>query len=291
MRSVELPHGDEPLIARSVRAAVATILELDPAVVPFAADHPAPWTRLRNWLAQRGLGLVPVPEPAAFEWAGPWLALLGDRDRPRVAAVAFGVPSGLVWLPAGVDGRLDEAEAGFVLAPLDVALWTPAAARPAAAGVVEAIAVTADAEGPMSLVGQAKVRAGCGIEGDRYEAGRGTFSNPNALGIDLTLVEAEVLDALSLPSGARLDYAEARRNVVTRGVDLNALVGRRFLVGDVECLGQRLCEPCAHLERLTTPGALRALVHRGGLRADVLTDGVLEVGVPVRPLEPPVSDG
>jgi MOSC domain-containing protein YiiM len=75
---------------------------------------------------------------------------------------------------------------------------------------------------------------------------------------------------------------DARRNVVTRGVDLDALVGRRFRIGDVECFGQRLCEPCAHLERLTArdgkPGTLRALVHRGGLRADVLGDGEIAVG-------------
>jgi MOSC domain-containing protein YiiM len=68
--------------------------------------------------------------------------------------------------------------------------------------------------------------------------------------------------------------------VLTRGIDLNALVGRRFTVGGVECIGQRLCEPCAHLERLT-PGTLRPLIHRGGLRADVLTDGEIRTGAPV----------
>ena len=70
--------------------------------------------------------------------------------------------------------------------------------------------------------------------------------------------------------------------MITRGIDLNALVGRRFTVGDVECFGQRLCEPCAHLERLTEPGMLRALVHIGGLRADVLSDGTIRVGDAVR---------
>ena len=75
---------------------------------------------------------------------------------------------------------------------------------------------------------------------------------------------------------------DARRNVVTRGIDLNALVGRRFRVGDVECVGRRLCEPCAHLQRLS-PGTLRPLVHRGGLRADLLGDGVIRVGDPVSP--------
>ena len=75
-----------------------------------------------------------------------------------------------------------------------------------------------------------------------------------------------------------LGWEDARRNIVTRGVRLNALVGRRFRVGDVECIGRRLAEPCAHLERLTRPGLLRPLVHRGGLRADILTSGELRVG-------------
>ena len=90
-----------------------------------------------------------------------------------------------------------------------------------------------------------------------------------------------MLDNLELPVG-RLAPEEARRNVVTRGVDLNALVGERFRIGDVECFGQRLCEPCAHLERLTAQagkrGTLRALIHKGGLRADVVSDGTVRVG-------------
>ena len=112
--------------------------------------------------------------------------------------------------------------------------------------------------------------------GDRYFDARGTFSDPHANGHDLTLIEAEVLDALALPTD--LAPEQARRNVVTRGIDLNALVGRHFTVGAVRCIGRRLCEPCAHLQGLTVPGTLRALVHQGGLRADVLTDGVICVG-------------
>ena len=112
-----------------------------------------------------------------------------------------------------------------------------------------------------------------GLEGDRYFDGRGTFSNWHGRGHDLTLVEGEVLDELGIST------EEARRNVVTRGIDLNALVGRAFRIGEVACLGQRLCEPCAHLERLADrPGILRALVHRGGLRADVVSDGAIGVG-------------
>ncbi len=112
------------------------------------------------------------------------------------------------------------------------------------AGVVEALAVAVDAEAAVVLVDQATAVAGRGLDGDRYFDGRGTFSNEHARGHDLTLVEAEVLEELGVTAEA------ARRNVVTRGIDLNALVGERFRVGEVECVGQRLCEPCAHLERL-----------------------------------------
>ena len=104
-------------------------------------------------------------------------------------------------------------------------------------------------------------------------------------GYDLTLIQAEVLDELVLAEDRRLGYAEARRNVVTRGIDLNALVGRRFRVGEAECFGQRLCEPCSHLERLTTKGVLRGLIHRGGLRADILTDGRIGVGAAIESLK------
>ena len=86
-----------------------------------------------------------------------------------------------------------------------------------------------------------------------------------------------MVDELGLAPG------EARRNVVTRGIDLNALVGRRFRVGEAECVGRRLCEPCAHLQRLTHPGILRDLVHRGGLRADILAGGAIRVGDAVVP--------
>ena len=95
-----------------------------------------------------------------------------------------------------------------------------------------------------------------------------------------------MLDELTLTDGKRLGYAEARRNIVTRGIDLNALVGQRFRVGDVECVGRRLCEPCAHLERLTHKGVLRELIHRGGLRADILTAGNITVGAAIECLEP-----
>jgi len=116
--------------------------------------------------------------------------------------------------------------------------------------------------------------AGRGIVGDRF------FGRTSRLSSAVSFVAAEAVEEvaceLGLPADA-LDPVLMRRNVVTRGIDLNALVGRRFTVGDVECIGRRLCEPCAHLERLS-PGTLRPLVHRGGLRADLLGDGVIRVG-------------
>jgi MOSC domain-containing protein YiiM len=118
--------------------------------------------------------------------------------------------------------------------------------------------------------------AGRGLEGDRYFDGRGTFSGTGR-GYELTFVEAEVLDEVDL------SWEQARRNVVTRGIALNGLVGRRFTVGTVECVGRRLAEPCSHLEKLARPGLLRPLVHRAGLRADVLRDGKISVGDSVGP--------
>jgi MOSC domain-containing protein YiiM len=274
---------------RSVAACLASILEINVVEVPVPdEEHPEPWTVWRTWLAQRGLGLVPVSEPARFNWPGPWLALLRAVDGEGcVGAVAFGAPPGLAWNPLGGPETFEAVELGYVIAPADVALWAP---PPSAAtrrvGSVEAIVIAPEAEAVMVSVERATARAGRGLEGDRYFDHRGTFSNAYGRGHDLTLIEAEVLDALTLPAG-QLAPKEARRNIVTRGIDLNALVGERFRIGDVECFGQRLCEPCAHLERLTEKtgktGTLRALIHKGGLRADVVTDGEIRAGSHITP--------
>lgn len=287
MREVPLPPPDLPPLQRSAIAAIAAILELDPQDVPIpGTDHPAPWTVWRNWLAGRGLGLVPVHDPASFNWPGPWIALLRtDEDGRDVAAVAFGLPPDLAWSPLAGPQTFGAVRAGYVIAPADPALWArpaPFAVATRDAGRVELIALTGAAKAPMTVVPQATARAGRGLEGDRYFGARGTFSDPHATGTDLTLIEAEVLEQLALPT-ASLAPEDARRNVVTRGIDLNALVGARFAIGEVHCVGRRLCEPCAHLQRLTVPGTLRELIHKGGLRADVLTDGIIRRGDPVRP--------
>ena len=117
-----------------------------------------------------------------------------------------------------------------------------------------------------------------GVVGDRYAESR-----------DLTLIEAEALEGLREDTGIELSPAEVRRQVLTRGIRLNDLVGERFTVGEVECVGQELCEPCNHLQGLTYPGVLRGLVHRGGLRADIVSGGRIAVGDEVMRVSSPVN--
>jgi MOSC domain-containing protein YiiM len=152
---------------------------------------------------------------------------------------------------------------------------------PLSHGRVEEILIAAAAEAAPRGVERATAVAGSGLEGDRYAARAGTFSLNSAPGSghQITLVDAELLDA------AGVSASEARRNVVTRGIDLDALIGRRFAIGEVELAGRRRCEPCAHLERIARPGVLRDLVHRGGLRADVLVGGEIAVGDEIRALD------
>jgi hypothetical protein len=251
----------------TLAACLAQIIGVPPGDVPPDADQQ------RAWLAERGLGLVPIADAAGFSWAGPWIARRPGRDGggPR-AVVMFGVPSGPIWDPAGTT---DEVLGGFVVAPLDVAAWPPRAGGEVSIGVVEALVVAPSAEAPVVLVNEAVAMPGRGLNGDRYAAGAGTFASGRP-GSALTLVDAAVLETL----GRDVDH---RRNVVVRGTDLNALVGRDFALGEVRCRGRRLCEPCAHLDRLNGGGVLRSLVHRGGLRADVVSGGTVRVGDPLTP--------
>jgi hypothetical protein len=159
-----------------------------------------------------------------------------------------------------------------MLTPLDLHLPIDAPyGRVDSAGTVAGILIASEPEAPLRRVGSAAALPGRGLAGDRYAEGRGTFSAPGQ-GYELTLVEADVLDAVELA------WEDARRNIVTTGISLNALVGKRFRVGSVMCVGRRLAEPCSHLEKLARPGLLRPLVHRGGLRADILTGGTITIG-------------
>lgn len=126
-------------------------------------------------------------------------------------------------------------------------------------------------------VERAEAHAGKGLAGNRYYWADGEAPAGNAL----TLIAEEELSAFNEETGIELTAQASRRNVLTRGIDLNALVGKRFRIGEVECEGVELCEPCAHLASLTHPGVLRGMVHRAGLNADILTDGKIAVGDPV----------
>ena len=156
-----------------------------------------------------------------------------------------------------------------MVSALDVSVWQPPSAREPGEGVVEALVLAPDAEAPVRSVEEAVAVAGRGLEGDRYADARGTFASGRP-GSALTLIEAGVLDELG-----PIDH---RRNVVVRGTDLNALVGRDFTLGELRCRGSRLCEPCLHLDKLNDGGVLRPLVHRGGLRADIVAGGTVRVG-------------
>lgn len=222
--------------------------------------------QLDAWLKGRNLGFVRPVDPARFQWPGHWIALLSDGEH----VVMFGVPSGVVFGSGA--GEIAEA---LVLCPLDLHRgWSDPYRADLATGRVEAIMVADDREAPVRLVERALVTPD-GITGDRYGRGAGTFSSPGATGVALTLVSAEVLAETGVSA------EEARRSIVTSGIALEGLIGHEFAIGAVRCRGARLAEPCAHLQRLGRPGMLRSLVHRGGIRVDVLTPGEIAVGDPI----------
>jgi MOSC domain-containing protein YiiM len=148
-------------------------------------------------------------------------------------------------------------------------------------GTVEFIYIAPAATAPTLSVKEALAIPGVGLEGDRYALRQGTFFKPEP-DFELTLIEAEAIEALERDYHVELAPGEARRNLVTRGVALNHLVGRDFQIGEVKAHGIRLCEPCSHLQRLTGRSVIKGLIHRGGLRAQILTQGAIRVGDSLR---------
>jgi MOSC domain-containing protein YiiM len=146
--------------------------------------------------------------------------------------------------------------------------------------------VASVAGAPMGRVDSVRAVAGRGLEGDRYFLRTGTYSRKVGADREITLIEWEALDALARDYGLTIDASDPRRNVETRDVALNHLVGRTFRVGEATVRGLRLCEPCGHMERLCGKRVRPGLVHRGGLRAEILTDGVIRLGDPIEILEP-----
>lgn len=300
MIDVDLPTGSPACaLARSFAACLASVTETPLGDLPLPdADLPAALGIWRTWLAEHDAGLVPIADPNGFQWAGWWIAtvrhdLASVTGPGEIAVLAFGTPPGIVLSPLDPSllGRPTDdlpITAAYTVASLDPVL--PTATQPAQQhGTVEAIAIAPAAEADMRLLDVAHALKGRGLEGDRYAAHAGTFSprTGNRPGYDLTLIAAEALDELAA-AGPPIGFADTRRNVLTRGIDLDALIGRTFTIGDVLCRGSRRCEPCAHLEQVSGPGHLRPLIHRGGLRADILTDGTIPTGATIRlgPQEP-----
>jgi MOSC domain-containing protein YiiM len=147
---------------------------------------------------------------------------------------------------------------------------------------VVGIYISRAARAESTPIQEARLEAGRGVVGDRYHEGTGTFS-PARMDPDhqITLIAAEEIEAFNAASGRSVPHGAFRRNVVTRGVDLNALVGRRFRLGGAEARGIRLCEPCAHLASLVNDEVLERMVHRAGLRAEIVTGGIVRPGDPI----------
>jgi MOSC domain-containing protein YiiM len=143
-------------------------------------------------------------------------------------------------------------------------------------GRVEAIQITEARKQPLRSVPEVRAIPNTGLEGDRYSKRDGSFK-PKP-GRDLTLIEAEALEALARDYKLEFSPVECRRNVLTRGIALNHLVGREFRIGDVRVRGAGLCEPCTYLEGLTGKPIREGLIHRGGLRAEILSEGTIHVG-------------
>ncbi|MCX6855936.1 MAG: MOSC domain-containing protein [Verrucomicrobia bacterium] len=145
--------------------------------------------------------------------------------------------------------------------------------------IVALILIAKSPGDPMESKNEAEALPGLGIVGDRYFNGIGTFSpNPQKADFELTFIEAEKIEEFASTSKLEFTAYHARRNIVTRGIDLNELVGKDFSVGGVRVRGMRLCEPCSYLAKITYPEALRGLVHKGGLRAQILSQGIIQVG-------------
>lgn len=151
-------------------------------------------------------------------------------------------------------------------------------------GAVAGIYIATEAAGPTVSLEEVEAVAGRGLQGDRYFAGEGTYSDTPGTGRQVTLIEQEALEAAAREYGISLEPGQSRRNIETVGVALNHLVGKEFMVGGVRLRGTRLNEPCAHLAKLSKRGVVKALTHRGGLRADILAGGMIHVGDAVRPL-------
>jgi MOSC domain-containing protein YiiM len=150
-------------------------------------------------------------------------------------------------------------------------------------GRVVAIHIHGEEGAAPFAIDEARLVAGKGIEGDVNYLAVEKSSGPERVDQAVTLIESEAVEAAKRDYDLDVTAAETRRNIQTEGVPLNHLVGREFRVGTAVCLGVELCEPCGYLEKMTKKGMVKAFLHRGGLRAQILRDGVARPGDPVEP--------
>jgi MOSC domain-containing protein YiiM len=146
---------------------------------------------------------------------------------------------------------------------------------------VEAIYISTEKAKPVIAVDEVMVIEGAGIDGDRYAAKQGTFTKEQEegdAGRHVTLIEAEAIEAALEEFGDDFRDGKSRRNLVTRGVELNELINHRLQIGEVILRGDRHCPPCGHLSRLTATESRKSLKNRGGLRTTVIKGGVIRAG-------------
>ena len=152
-------------------------------------------------------------------------------------------------------------------------------------GKLEHIHIAPSAGSPMQSLLSVEAVAGVGLTGDRYSRREGFWKEDGDESRDVTLIEAEEIERLAAEAGIELGPGDSRRNLTTRGIRLNELVGKEFWIGEVKARGLKLCEPCSHLQKLSHEKVLPGLVHRGGLRAQILSEGTIRVGETVRESE------
>ena len=153
------------------------------------------------------------------------------------------------------------------------------------------IHIAARGSEPMRALAEARLVPGVGIEGDRYATRTGTYSDRHNVDREVTLIEFETLAALARDHGIELAPHEHRRNLTTRGVPLNHLVGRSFKVGDCVLHGERLNVPCLYLEDLLGKKVFKPLVNRSGLNCRIETGGTIRPGAAIEPCDPPAASG
>ena len=277
----------ESLAQGSFLSCLHYVLALAPSSFPALSpgEDPADGWTVSRWLGGLGLGIARARRSGS-------LRLAGQLDRARAGSgrrsalcrhVRGALRGGVGSRPADGVIQPEWITEGYLIAATDIAQARPPLPEaPTGTGLVEAIWVAPSAGEPTRSLTSARALPGQGLEGDRHVTGTGTFPSGRP-GSALTLVAAEVCEAFEPP----LTPDEHRRNVVVRGLDIAQLVGHEFSVGSVRCRGMRLCEPCPVVQRYAGRPVLRALVHRGGLRADILTDGEIHVGDPVHAVGAP----